>query len=51
MMASGGYSWTVIPVGQRDKYMAALERASVDGGIGDFVRFLGGIVGGKIGSQ
>nr|WP_321485593.1 Fic family protein [uncultured Draconibacterium sp.] len=41
MLASGGYSWTVIPVEQRDSYMAALERASVDGDIRDFARFLG----------
>jgi len=44
MLASGGYSWTVIPVGQRDTYMAALERASVEGDIRDFVRFLGELV-------
>ena len=31
MLASGGYSWTIIPVEKRDAYMAALERASVDG--------------------
>lgn len=44
MLASGGYSWTVIPVEQRDSYMAALERASVDGDISDFARFLEGLV-------
>ena len=44
MLASGGYSWTVIPVEQRDAYMAALERASVDGDISDFATFLGGLV-------
>jgi len=44
MLASGGYSWTVIPVEQRDAYMAALERASVDGDISDFARFLGALV-------
>jgi hypothetical protein len=44
MLASGGYSWTVIPVGQRDAYMAALERASVDGDIREFASFLGGLV-------
>jgi len=30
MLASGGYQWTVIPVGKRDEYMAALEKASVE---------------------
>ena len=30
MLASGGYPWTVIPVEERDNYMNALERASVD---------------------
>jgi hypothetical protein len=45
MLASGGYSWTVIPVEQRDVYMAALERASVDGDIQDFASFLGKLVG------
>jgi len=44
MLASGGYSWTVVPVEQRDVYMAALERASVDGDIQDFARFLGALV-------
>lgn len=44
MLASGGYSWTVVPVEHRDAYMAALERASVDGDIQDFARFLGALV-------
>jgi len=44
MLASGGYSWTVVPVEQRDAYMAALERASVDVDIQDFARFLGALV-------
>jgi hypothetical protein len=44
MLASGGYSWTVIPVEQRDAYMAALERASVDGNIRDFATFLRALV-------
>lgn len=44
MLATGGYSWTVIPVGQRDAYMAALERASVGGDIRDFATFLGALV-------
>ena len=34
-------SWTVIPVEERDAYMAALERAGVDNDIRDFAKFLG----------
>ena len=44
MLAAGGYPWTVIPVECRDDYMTALEAASVDGDIGPFAAFLGGIV-------
>jgi Fic family protein len=44
MLASGGYSWTVIPVEERDAYMAALEHASVDGDISYFTRFLVALV-------
>jgi hypothetical protein len=44
MLASGGYSWTVVPLAQRDAYMAALEQASVQGDIKAFTQFLGGLV-------
>jgi hypothetical protein len=44
MLASGGYPWTVIPVGQRDQYMQALESASVHGNIEPFSIFLGHLV-------
>jgi len=44
MLASGGYSWTVVPLEQRDAYMAALEQASVNGDITAFAQFLGGLV-------
>jgi hypothetical protein len=44
MLASGGYSWTVVPVEERDSYMAALEKASVEGDITDFAKFLGDFV-------
>lgn len=44
MMAAGGYPWTVIPIGDRDQYMAALETASVDGDIRPFAEFLGELV-------
>jgi fido (protein-threonine AMPylation protein) len=40
MLASGGYPWTVIRVKRRDTYMDALERASVDGNIVPFTRFV-----------
>jgi fido (protein-threonine AMPylation protein) len=41
MLISGGYDWTVIPLEKRKEYMAALEKASVEGDITDFARFLG----------
>jgi fido (protein-threonine AMPylation protein) len=44
MLASGGYPWTVIPVEQRDAYLAALEEASVNQNITDFAQFLGKLV-------
>jgi Fic family protein len=44
MLASGGYPWTVIPVGDRNTYMSALERASVGEDIGPFADFVGGLV-------
>jgi Fic family protein len=44
MMAAGGYPWTVIPVADRNAYMAALERASVGEDIGPFAGLLAGLV-------
>ena len=44
MFASGGYPWTVVPVTQRDDYMVALEKASAEGDIIPFARFLGQLV-------
>ncbi|MBN8241333.1 Fic family protein [Marinobacter hydrocarbonoclasticus] len=41
MMASGGYSWTIVPVEKRNEYMTALESASVDQDIRAFTKFLG----------
>ena len=43
MLASGGYDWLIIPVERRDEYMAALEKASVEGNIVPFVKFLSSI--------
>lgn len=45
MLASAGYPWTVIPVQSRDRYMAALEAASVDQNIAPFADFLAEHVG------
>lgn len=44
MLASGGYPWTVIPVEQRDTYMAALEDASVQQNILPFADFIAKLV-------
>jgi fido (protein-threonine AMPylation protein) len=40
MLASGGYPWTVIKVDDREKYMRALETASVDNDIKPFATFI-----------
>ena len=40
MLASGGYPWTVIRVDDRDAYLAALDRASIDMEIRPFARFI-----------
>jgi len=44
MLASGGYPWTVIPVEERERYMNALETASVDQDIKPFAEFIGWLV-------
>ncbi|MBM3651807.1 MAG: cell filamentation protein Fic [Alphaproteobacteria bacterium] len=40
MLASGGYAWTVVRVEDRDRYMQALEAASVGSDITPFASFL-----------
>jgi hypothetical protein len=40
MLASGGYPWTVIRVDDRDAYLAALDRASIDANIQPFATFI-----------
>jgi fido (protein-threonine AMPylation protein) len=40
MLASGGYPWTVIRVEDRDAYLAALDRASIDMNIEPFSAFI-----------
>jgi Fic family protein len=44
MLASGGYPWTVIPVEERNIYMASLEKASVKKDIGAFTNYLSYLV-------
>jgi hypothetical protein len=44
MLASGGYPWTVIPVEERDRYMQALESASVGRDIKPFAEFIAWLV-------
>jgi len=45
MLATGGYSWVVIPVERRDEYMNALEMASVNQDIIPFTKFLASLIG------
>ena len=40
MLASGGYPWTIIRVEDRDDYLAALDRASIDMDIKPFTQFV-----------
>ncbi len=44
MLAAGGYPWTIVPLEQRDNYMAALESASVKQDMEPFANFLGRLV-------
>lgn len=44
MLAAGGYPWTVLPVEERNEYMAALEAASVEQNIEQFAAFLARLV-------
>jgi Fic family protein len=40
MLASGGYSWTVVRVEDRARYLRALDSASIDLNIEPFATFL-----------
>lgn len=40
-LVTAGYPWVVIPVERREEYMAALEKASVEGDVEGFVMFVG----------
>lgn len=44
MLASGGYPWTIVPLGLRKNYMQALEKASVNQDITDFTAFIAELV-------
>jgi Fic family protein len=44
MLVSGGYPWTVVPVNERDEYMAALEEASARQDITRLAVFLARLV-------
>ncbi|MEZ5996955.1 MAG: Fic family protein [Hyphomonadaceae bacterium] len=45
MLASGGYPWTIVRKDDRDRYLQALEKASIDNDMGPFATFLAGRVG------
>ncbi len=47
MLASGGYQWTIVPINEREDYMKALEKASVDGNISDFTQLIARLVAGQ----
>lgn len=51
MLASGGYPWTIVPLERRADYMAALERASVDGDIKPFATLLARLARGGAGQS
>src|ERR1019366_5651898 len=51
MMASGGYPWTVIPVGDPNAYVNTLEKASVGEDIAPFADFLAGLVRKRLGGR
>ncbi len=44
MLTAGGYPWTIIPVGERKIYMAALEEASTKQNIAPFTDLLASLV-------
>jgi len=44
MMASGGFSWIVVPVERREEYMQSLEAASVKEDIIPFTRFIASLL-------
>ena len=51
MLAADGYPWTVVPVQERDAYLAALEDASVEQNIVAFSDFLARLVNDGLGGK
>lgn len=47
-LVTAGSPWMVIPVEHREEYMAALEKASVEGDIEGVVKFVGEILKGAV---
>lgn len=45
MLASGGFTWIVVPLARRREYMTALEEGSVRGTLLPFARFLASLLG------
>ena len=43
-LVTAGYPWVVISVERREEYMATLEKASVEGDVEGFVRFIGSLM-------
>jgi len=48
MLAADGYPWTVVPVGERSRYLSALEAASVRQDIIPFTEFIAELVKGRL---
>lgn len=44
LLVTAGLPWTVVLVERRSIYMAALEKASIDGDISDFAQFILGLI-------
>ena len=40
MLVTGGYSWRIVTVEERETYMSALEKASIEGDITDFAKII-----------
>jgi len=40
MLVTAGYPWRIIAVEERATYMAALEKASIEGDITDFAKII-----------
>jgi hypothetical protein len=51
MLAASGYPWVVIPLAEREAYMAALEKASVGEDIVPFADMLARLVGKRLAGE